>query len=127
MKEDIKVLDKREINEKLKEVFGWKYKRNKISKEFQFDNFVDALNFINQMKDFFERNDHHPDVHIFYNKILFELQRFDVGGYVTNMDFIVAKEIDKIFQERFKGIEITQVKNSHLNNYLAFPAYRPIG
>ncbi|MDP2926274.1 MAG: 4a-hydroxytetrahydrobiopterin dehydratase [Nanoarchaeota archaeon] len=100
MREDIHVLNKKEIKEKLKNIVGWKYKDNKISKELKFKDFLEALGFIDDLKDFFEKNDHHPDIHIFYNKVLFELTRWDVGGKVTDMDFITAKEIEKRYLRR---------------------------
>ena len=46
------------------------------------------------MVPFFEIKDHHPDVHIFYNRIRFELSRYDVGGKVTDRDVEVAKKIE---------------------------------
>jgi len=86
-----------EIEEKLSEVRGWKYADNKISKEFKFPGFMPVVNFINQLAPFCEEHDHHPDIHIFYNKVRFDLQRFDIGGKVTARDFMVAKEIDRLF------------------------------
>src|SRR3989338_762646 len=93
----IKILTSGEIIEKLKSFDGWVYQDSKISKEFKFDDFMGSLNFINALAPFCEAKDHHPDVHIFYNKVLFELQRFDVGGKVTDKDFMVAEEIEKLY------------------------------
>jgi 4a-hydroxytetrahydrobiopterin dehydratase len=101
MKEDIKILSEEEIQEKLKDFPGWEYKDNKISKEFEFEAFMDCVAFIVKLAPFSEANDHHPDIHIFYKKILFELQRFDVGGKVTAMDFKVAEEIERLYK-RYK-------------------------
>lgn len=97
---DIKILTQEEIKEALKELPGWDYKENKISKEFKFADFMGSLNFINALAPFCEANDHHPDMHIFYNKILFELQRFDIGGKVTDRDILVAKEIERLYKEK---------------------------
>lgn len=94
MKEDIHELSFSEIIEKLKYLSGWEYDNNKIKKGFKFNDFLKALDFINNLKGFFEENDHHPDIHIYYNKVIFELTRWDVGGKVTNLDFITAKEIE---------------------------------
>jgi 4a-hydroxytetrahydrobiopterin dehydratase len=94
------ILSENEIAEKLKNIPGWEYKENKISKKFKFNDFLDSLGFINSLAPFFEENDHHPDTHIFYSEVLFELQRFDVGGKVTDKDFLVAEEIEKRYKER---------------------------
>jgi len=74
--------------------------RGKISKEFKFEDFMGSLNFVNKLAPFCEREDHHPDIHIFYSKILFELQRFDIGGKITDKDFAVAQEIERLYNER---------------------------
>ncbi|MFA5258615.1 MAG: 4a-hydroxytetrahydrobiopterin dehydratase [Candidatus Pacearchaeota archaeon] len=98
MRPDIQVLNPKEINEKLKEIPGWKYKENKIEKEFQFKEFLEVLAFLVKISPFFEKNDHHPDMHIYYSKVLFQLTRWDIGGKVTNMDFITASEIERVFK-----------------------------
>ena len=101
MRKDIHVLSEEEIKEKLKNFPGWEYHDNKISKEFNFKDFMDSLVFIIRLVPFCEANDHHPDVHIFYSKISFDLQRFDAGGKVTDMDFRVAGEIERQYKENF--------------------------
>jgi 4a-hydroxytetrahydrobiopterin dehydratase len=120
-REDIRILSEEEILERLKELPGWEYKEvrtvsdisepskihedkqeflsNKIFKEFKFKGFVDVLAYLVKMVSFFEKNDHHPDMHIFYSKILFELTRWDIGGKVTDLDFITAIEIERVFLE----------------------------
>ncbi|MDP2628376.1 MAG: 4a-hydroxytetrahydrobiopterin dehydratase [Nanoarchaeota archaeon] len=100
MGEDIHILNSEEITEKLKEIPGWEFKDDKISKEFKFKYFLDVLDFIMKLAPICEEKDHHPNIHIFYNRILFELNRFDVGGKVTNADFEIAKEIERLYSGR---------------------------
>lgn len=92
------ILTDSQIKENLKLFSGWKYSNNKISKEFKFKDFMDSLIFINKLAPFCEELDHHPDVHIYYSKVLFELSRYDVGGKVTNKDFLVAREIENLYE-----------------------------
>jgi 4a-hydroxytetrahydrobiopterin dehydratase len=94
------ILTEEEIREALKGLPGWKYEAEKIIKEFKFIDFMDGFGFISQLAPYFEEKDHHPDMHIFYNRILFELQRFDIGGKVTDRDIEVAKEIEQRFTNR---------------------------
>ncbi len=97
-----KELKPEEIEEILdKELPGWSYQEDKISKTFSFKDFMDSLNFVNKLAPYFEEMDHHPDTHIMYSKVLFELQRFDAGGKVTDRDIAVAKEIEK----RYSGLQ----------------------
>jgi 4a-hydroxytetrahydrobiopterin dehydratase len=94
------ILSAEEIQAKLGELPGWEYKDDKLSKQFEFNDFMDGLGFINNLAPYFEEMDHHPDMHIMYSKILFELQRFDVGGKVTDRDIEVAAEIEKRYAAR---------------------------
>jgi 4a-hydroxytetrahydrobiopterin dehydratase len=98
MEENIKILTDEEIQERMKDFPGWLYFNDKISKEFKFKEFLDAVDFINKIAPQCEKINHHPDIHIFYNRILFELQRFDVGGKVTDKDFLVAGEIERLYE-----------------------------
>ena len=74
---------------------GWTFSNDRIFKEFKFNDFTDSLLFVNKMAPIFEENDHHPDTHIMYNRVLFELQRYDSGGKVTDRDLLIASEIEK--------------------------------
>ena len=98
MTSDIKILSQEEIDEKLKNLPGWKLEDNKISKQFEFDGFPEAISFINKMVPFFQEEDHHPDMHISFKKVTFELTRFDVGGKLTQKDFKVAHKIEEEFK-----------------------------
>src|SRR3989344_4587417 len=95
-----KILTKEEIDQNLQSLEGWKYQADKISKEFKFSDFMGSLGFINALAPYCESIDHHPDAHIYYSKVLFELQRFDVGGKVTDKDFMVAKEIERLYKDK---------------------------
>ena len=95
-----KILTQEEIEAGLKSLPGWKFENDKISKEFQFKDFLDALQFINTMAPIFEEHDHHADMQIMYSKVLFELQRFDAGGKVTEQDLFIADQIEQKYKER---------------------------
>jgi len=97
MDKDLRTLTAQEIKNKLPEFPGWSYHDNKISKEFVFKSFDQAVNFVVRLAPFCNKIDHHPDIHIYYKKIVFDLQRFSVGGKVTPRDFTVAAEIERLF------------------------------
>lgn len=94
---DLQTLNPDEIQKRLKEFPGWKFANEKISKEFKFPSFREALDLVNELQPFCDRIDHHPDIHIYYKKIIFDLQRFSVGGKVTERDFTIAKEIERLY------------------------------
>ena len=47
-----------------------------------------------------EKLDHHPDWTNSYNKVLINLSTHDAGG-LTELDFKLAKKIDKIIENGF--------------------------
>ena len=97
-----KVLTKEEVEKALPDIPDWSYADDKLTKEFEFADFVGSLSFINRMVAYFQEMDHHPDTHIFYSKVKFELQRFDAGAKVTDRDIQVAKKIDETYRTENK-------------------------
>lgn len=67
----------------------------KISRDFKFKNFVEAIGFINKVAEIAEGEQHHPDIHVFYNKVRIEIWTHAVGGISEN-DFILAAKINTI-------------------------------
>jgi 4a-hydroxytetrahydrobiopterin dehydratase len=96
--ETIKPYSEEEIQNELGKMPGWQYINDKISKTLSFKDFLDALRFVNEAAKVFEAEKHHADIQIAYNNVTFELQRFDVGGKVTNLDFKVARKIDELYE-----------------------------
>jgi 4a-hydroxytetrahydrobiopterin dehydratase len=94
-KKGIKPLTKEEAEKYLEEIQGWTLdtESKKIYKEYKFQDFIGAINFINLIADIAEEEGHHPDIHIFYNKVVLELSTHSIGGLSEN-DFILASKID---------------------------------
>jgi 4a-hydroxytetrahydrobiopterin dehydratase len=65
----------------------------KLRREFEFKDFEEAMKFVNSVADVAEAEGHHPDIHIFYNKVTIELWTHAVRGLSQN-DFIIAAKID---------------------------------
>ncbi|MFA6918840.1 MAG: 4a-hydroxytetrahydrobiopterin dehydratase [Patescibacteria group bacterium] len=94
---DLRPLNQQEIEDRLSSFSGWNFGDDKITKSFQFPSFDEAVNFVAGLASFCNGIDHHPDIHIYYKKVVFDLQRFSVGGKVTDRDFTVAKEIERLY------------------------------
>ncbi|OLS15668.1 MAG: hypothetical protein RBG13Loki_0703 [Promethearchaeota archaeon CR_4] len=80
------------------QVAGWELNRgsmHKLEREFKFKNFERALAFVNKVGTIAESEGHHPDIHIYYSKVLLELYTHAIGGLSEN-DFIVAAKINAI-------------------------------
>ena len=95
-----KILTSKQLRAIMPRLSGWKLAQNKLSRTFEFRDFVDSLSFINSLVAYFETIDHHPDVHIAYGEVTFELTRYDVGGKVTDRDVEVAKKISSLYRAR---------------------------
>ncbi|MDP3795077.1 MAG: 4a-hydroxytetrahydrobiopterin dehydratase [bacterium] len=67
----------------------------KIRREFTFRDFPEAMAFVNKVAQLAESENHHPDMHIFYSRVVIELWTHAIGGLSEN-DFIVAAKIEEL-------------------------------
>lgn len=80
----------------LKEIPGWKiHWGKKLTKRFEFKNFLEAMKFLNRVANVAEEEGHHPDFSVHYNKVDFVIWTHAIGGLSDN-DFIVASKIDAL-------------------------------
>ncbi len=84
-----------EVHRLLEEVPGWTVKDNALEREFNFRNFKEAIDFVNNVAARAEEEDHHPDIHIYYNRVKLILSTHKIGGLSYN-DFIMAAKIGGI-------------------------------
>jgi len=90
-----KLLTDPEIKSSLKELGGWKHEGKFITKIFEFEHFMDAIAFVNEVAEAAEREEHHPDINIRYTTVKLSIQTHSEGG-VTEWDIGLAKAIDVI-------------------------------
>ena len=88
-----KKLDGQEVEERLAELVGWRFKEDKIKKSFEFGNFAEALEFVNRVGEIAERLDHHPDIKFGWGYVKVKTTTHDRDG-VTDFDIELAKQID---------------------------------
>ena len=81
----------------LMHVDGWSLDAGakKISKQFNFKNFKEAMTFANKISDISETEGHHPDLSIGWGRVGVELTTHAIKGLSEN-DFILAAKIDLI-------------------------------
>ena len=85
----------REIYDRLSELEGWEMHGNEIVKEFKFENFKEAMEFVQKIGEEAEREHHHPDINIKYNKVELRLTTHDENG-ITYKDFKLARIIEQL-------------------------------
>lgn len=81
----------------LKEVPEWRLEEDggKIVREFKFKDFKGAMVFVNQVAEVAEKEGHHPDISIHWNRVRLELYTHKIGGLHEN-DFVMAAKIDAL-------------------------------
>ena len=90
-----KKLSAEEIAEALADLNGWMAENDKLKKRFSFENFAEALEFVNKAGEIAERFDHHPDIFFGWGYAEFFITTHDRGG-ITDFDTALAKEIEEI-------------------------------
>ena len=81
----------------LDELAGWAINGERLSREFRFTDFKDAMLFVNRVASLAERENHHPDLDIRYNRVTVAYRTHDVGGLSRN-DFICAAKIEALIK-----------------------------
>ena len=72
----------------------------KIKRDFAFENFSKALEFINKVGKLAEKEGHHPNIYLYdYKKVRIELWTHKIGGLHQN-DFILASKIDLLISQK---------------------------
>lgn len=89
-------LNSSKIEQELQSLDGWRHEDDKLKKEYEFDNFRDAMTFITRIS--FEAEDqvHHPEIFNVYNTVNIALTSHDAGNKVTEKDLKLAKTIEEI-------------------------------
>lgn len=90
-------LSDEKIDEALNELKDWNYEDNKLKREFSFENFRDAMAFINRIAFEAEEQVHHPELFNVYNTVSIALSTHDAGGKVTEKDVKLAKTIETLY------------------------------
>ena len=88
------LLDDEEIEQRLDELGDWEREGEDIQKVFEFDDFGQAIKFVNDVAALADRYDHHPDIDIRYNRVRLALTTHSEGG-LTPRDFDLAGEIEQ--------------------------------
>ena len=91
------ILQHEELKELSPKIPGWEIVSNHIKREFNFGNFIEAFSFMTKVALICEKHNHHPNWENVYSKVTIKLSTHDLGG-ITNLDQIIASEINQIFE-----------------------------
>lgn len=85
------------FKDKLSALNGWSYSdsKNYIEKAFDFKSYLKTIAFVNAVAWLANKENHHPDMEVSFNKCLVRLTTHDAGG-VSEKDFDLALKIDEL-------------------------------
>ncbi len=76
----------------------WEALDGRLQREFRFTDFSEAFGFMTRVALLAERQDHHPDMTISWNRVVVETTSHDAGNTVTARDHRLAAAIDQLVQ-----------------------------
>ncbi len=84
-----------QLEEMMKRIPEWEADRKVIERTFEFDDFDQAVDFVNEIAEIAAEEEHHPDIDIRFNKVRVALSTHSEGG-VTDLDLLMAAKIDNL-------------------------------
>ena len=88
-------LERQQVAEALQKLSNWTLQGDQIERLLTFENFVDAMIFVNKVAEIAEEEGHHPEIRIVYNRVMLALTTHDAGG-LTLKDFQMARRINEL-------------------------------
>lgn len=74
----------------------WQKTDNYLEKNFSFDTFVQAVDFVNKIAEIAEQLNHHPEIFLHdYNQVRIQTTTHSEGK-ITQKDYILTKQIDSL-------------------------------
>ncbi len=92
-------LDQETIIERLAEVEGWEQDGAWLVTAYEFDDFAEALAFVNTVGEIAEELNHHPDITLHdYSTVTLAITSHDAGG-ITDRDFTFVDRVEAAADE----------------------------
>lgn len=88
-------LSQTDVVEQLQQLPGWTTDGQRIDCTYEFENFVEAIAFVDRLVAPAEAAGHHPDIAVAYNRVTVSLTTHDAGG-LTEQDFALARQIAQL-------------------------------
>jgi 4a-hydroxytetrahydrobiopterin dehydratase len=84
-----------ELDAALRELPGWSREGGELRKTFKFPDYYRTIAFVNALAWIANRQDHHPDLGVHYNRCDVAFSTHDAGGITMN-DLICAARVDAL-------------------------------
>lgn len=87
------LMDADELKDALKRLPEWERVGKTIVRVVEFEDFSEAIDFVNDLAEIAEEAEHHPDILIQYSKVTLTLTTHDAGG-LTEADVELAHRVN---------------------------------
>ena len=88
-----------ELKELKAKIPNWNILPNFITRDFTFQNFIDAFSFMTKVALICEKYNHHPNWENVYSKVSIKLTTHDLGG-ISSLDQLLATEINNLVSNK---------------------------
>ncbi len=92
-------LSEKQVDLQLQDLPGWQRDGQSIMKTFEFNDFIEAISFMNQAAFYAEAMEHYPEWHNTYNIVKVRLTTDDTNG-ISSLDVQLAKRMQHILQPK---------------------------
>ena len=89
------VIGENEMDAWMKRVPEWEVESASIIRVVEYDDFMDAIDFVNGVAEISEEAQHYPEINVLGSLVTLRLTSEDQGG-VTSLDFELAGRIDHL-------------------------------
>lgn len=90
------ILTEPQIHQLLDEYEGREYHDGMIGCGYEFDDFVEAIGFVNDIAGVAEEMKHHPHIEIDFNRVLVTSTTHDAENQVTDKDVELMKKVEQL-------------------------------
>jgi len=88
-------LDSGAVSARAADLAGWSLRDEKLHREFEFEDFVEAFGFMAKVAIIAEKMNHHPEWSNVYKTVAVDLTTHDAGG-ITELDFELAGKMNAL-------------------------------
>ncbi len=89
------ILTEDALSANLRKCPAWELEGDEITRTLEFETFLEAVEFVNDLAEIAEESQHHPDIDIRYSKVTLRLTTHHKKG-LTDLDFEMAQRIDNL-------------------------------
>ncbi len=85
------------------EIQNWGTNQNKLVSTWNFKSFLDGIEWVREISEIMELQNHHADIQIKYTEIKLHLCTHDAGNQITAKDYLLAQAITDLYYNRIKN------------------------